>query len=104
MTQPEARLQRKIQDALRDLGAFVFKVHGGPTMMAGLPDLIVCYRGWFIGMEVKMPERRDNVSPIQLHVHEKIRAAQGEACVVTSVAEALSELERLDRLMSEGSP
>ena len=89
-TQPESRLQRKIQDALKLEGWFVFKIHGSELMMAGLPDLIVCAKGLFIGLEVKLPTTRNNTSPRQDYVHELIRAADGAAVVVCSPAEAIT--------------
>lgn len=87
--QRESQLSRKIMQALRAEGYFCFKVHGGPTMMAGLPDIIVCARGFFIGLETKLPETRNNTSVKQDHVHGQIEAAGGVARVVCSAREAL---------------
>lgn len=86
--QPEARLGHQIRTALEAQGAFVFKVHGSGMMMAGLPDLIVCYQGRFFGVEVKMPGNKP--SKIQRHVHRRIEQAGGVAVVVYSVREALT--------------
>lgn len=94
MTQPEARLQRRIQELLKVRGAFVFKVHGSEFMMAGLPDLVACVRGQFIGFEVKMPG--GNTSPRQEYVHERIAAAGGRVHVVTSTGEVARILDSLD--------
>lgn len=99
MTQPEARLQRKIQDAIKAEGHFVFKVHGSEYMMAGLPDLIVCAAGQFIGLEVKMPSTRTNTSARQDYVHGLIRESGGTAAVVCSPTEAIEAInETLVRL------
>ena len=49
----ETKIQRQIQDYLRNLGAYEFKVHGEIFMRAGIPDIICCYKGRFIGIEVK---------------------------------------------------
>ena len=87
MTQPEARLQRKIQIALRANGAFVFKIHGSQHMMAGLPDLIVCKDGKFIGLEVKMPGNKP--SQVQILRMRQIERAGGKYHVVHTVDEAL---------------
>lgn len=95
MTQPESRLSRNIQEALRAKGYFCFKIHGGPSMMAGLPDIIVCAEGKFVGLETKMPEKRKNVSVRQEYVHTKIRQAGGHAQVVCSIAEALEVVAEL---------
>lgn len=96
MAQPEARLSREIQKAIKARGGFCFKVHGSETMMAGLPDIVCCYRGLFIGLEVKMPG--GVVSDRQHYVHGMIRraGAEGIVKVVYSVAEALAVLDRVD--------
>lgn len=82
--QPEARIGQKIRKYLEDdLGAFVFKVHGGPQMMAGLPDLICCYRGHFWGIEVKQPGQKP--SERQVFVHSLIKRSGGNVIVATCV-------------------
>lgn len=88
-TQRESRISGKIMDALRAEGVFCFKIHGGPTMMAGLPDIIACVDGRLLGLETKVPEKRSNVSPIQRHVHELMRGAGARVEVVCGVQEAL---------------
>lgn len=93
MSQPESRIQRTIQEALRAKGYFCFKVHGSEYMMAGLPDLIVCAEGKFIGLEVKLPSTRNNTSPRQRLVHTQIEHAGGVAQVVCSAAEALEVIQ-----------
>lgn len=89
MTQPESRLSRKIMDAIRAEGHFCFKVHGSEYMMAGLPDILVCANGLFIGLETKLPKTRSNTSARQDLVHGQIQAAGGTAVVVCSPEEAL---------------
>lgn len=94
MAQRESRLSRKIIDALELEGHFCFKVHGSEHMMAGLPDIIVCAHGLYIGLEVKHPETRNNTSLRQDYVHGKIRKAGGVAEVVCSPREALDVVAR----------
>ena len=67
----------------------MFKVHGNEYTMVGLPDLIVCADGYFIGLEVKLPKTRSNVSARQKYVHELITDSGGVAQVVCSPKEAL---------------
>jgi hypothetical protein len=64
-------------------------------MMAGLPDLIGCYRGRFFALEVKRPEQRGNTSRRQEYVMGLISRAGGLAQVVTSPAEAVEALKIL---------
>lgn len=87
--QRESKLSQKIMQALRAEGIFCFKIHGGPTMMAGLPDIVVCADGLFIGLETKLPETRSHTSVRQDYVHGAIRQSGGVAAVVTSAKEAL---------------
>lgn len=94
MAQPEARLSRQIMAALKARGAFVFKVWGSAQMMAGLPDIIGCYRGRFIAVETKMPGEHPSV--VQRHIHAKIIRAGGRVVVAHSVAEALEVLAGVD--------
>lgn len=94
MSQPEARLGAQIRKACAARGAFIFKIHGGPTMMAGLPDLIACYRGIFLGIEVKMPGNKP--SAIQLRRHDEIAAANGAVIVAYSVSDVMTCLDALD--------
>lgn len=93
MSQPESRLSRQIMAELRARGAFVFKVWGSEHMMAGLPDIVGCYRGRFVAVETKMPGGR--VSTRQLYVLDKIRRAGGIAVVAQSVSEAMVVLDEV---------
>lgn len=95
MTQPEARLSARISNAIRvNFGerVFIFKAWGNSVQMAGLPDLIGCLDGKFFGIEVKMPAKRNNVSPIQDHVMSTIAGAGGHVTVCCGVDEALNFL------------
>ena len=86
--QPEAKIGRKIRAYLEENGAFVFKIHGGPQMMAGLPDLIACLpKGRFAGIEVKQPGQRP--TPRQEFVHRMIKRAGGEVVVATCVEDVM---------------
>lgn len=98
--QPEAQLSEKIKHAMtqfaKDRGhkLFIFKVHGSEHQMAGVPDMLACYRGRFVGIETKMPG--NHASAIQKHRHKQIREAEGVCRVVYSVEDALEALESID--------
>jgi Holliday junction resolvase len=94
-TQRESRISGNILDALRARGVFCFKIQGGPTMMRGLPDIIACVDGHFVGLETKVPEKRGNVSVIQRRVHELMRQAGATVVVVCGVQEALAVIDRV---------
>jgi len=85
--QPEGKLVRKIQDRIEQRGGRPFKIQGADESFQeiGIPDLLVCYHGIFLGLEVKMPGEKP--SPIQRQVLKSIEAAGGVARVVCSVEE-----------------
>lgn len=96
--QPETLLVRRIRTAILDTypGAWVMKVHGGPTQTAGIPDLLVCVEGHLIGLEVKcqrpgesVEAARSRATRLQEAQLDKLRAAGAGAAVVLSVEEAL---------------
>lgn len=93
MGQKESRLSRAIMQALkkeygRDL--FVFKVHGSEYMMAGLPDIIGCYRGFLFAFETKIPDHGNTTSRRQEYVIALMKRAGAYVDVPRSVPEALS--------------
>lgn len=100
--QAEGRISSAIMDLLRQHGYFCFKVHGNEYMMKGLPDIIVCASGLFIGLETKTPDKRNNVSEAQRIVHERIRASGGLVEVVCGAKEALLKVR--DMLGEPGVP
>jgi len=94
-SKPESRLQLNIKKRLKRTfkKSFWFKVHGGPYQEAGIPDLIGCVRGKFIGLEVKCPEGKP-ATELQEEQMQQIRDAKGAATVVTSEEEAVNAVFR----------
>lgn len=86
MSQPESKLSRQIMEHIRARGGMVWKNHGGPLTMSGLPDITGVYRSHMIGIETKMPEGR-GPSAIQRYRHREIEAAGGHVIVARSVAD-----------------
>lgn len=81
--------------SLRKQGVFCFKVHGGPMMIKGLPDIIACVDGRFVAFETKVPEKRRNTSLAQRRIHDLIRQAGGIAVVVCGPSEAVGIVNEL---------
>lgn len=84
MSGPEATVTKRVMAKLKAYGGFWFKVHGGPSQMAGIPDILGCYQGHFYGIEMKAPGKENNVSPKQKFVMDRIRAAGGTVGVASS--------------------
>lgn len=97
MSQPEARIVRRIQHLITSQGGRCFKIHGGdnPYQEAGIPDILACYRGRFIGLEVKAPGGK--LSRLQMQVLSEIDTAGGIAAVVDNTEQVLKILKRIDR-------
>jgi len=94
--QPEAKLVKSIQSLLVRKGARSFKIHGEDSFQeVGIPDLLCCYRGRFVGLEAKLPGNKP--SPVQKVVLNEIVAAGGYASVVSTVGQVASLLARIDR-------
>lgn len=89
MSDSEARIQEKVQRALRDEGCFVVRV--SHATVAGTPDLLVCYQGRFFAFEVKTPTGR--IRPDQRVQNKLIEDAGGEGFIVRSAAEAVACLK-----------
>ena len=82
----EKSRQRAIRDCFEQKGAWVVKFHASPYSEVGVPDLLVCYQGRFIGAEVKEPGKYPTQR--QRLQMQRIRQAGGIAEVVRSVDDA----------------
>jgi len=93
----ERTVVKKILVRLRARGGFWIKVHGSPFQIAGIPDILGCYRGRFIAFEVKR-DASGKATLLQLYTIKKITQAGGFARVIFTVEQAEAILNRLDEL------
>ncbi|MCR1933557.1 VRR-NUC domain-containing protein [Clostridium tepidum] len=68
----EKQFENKIKDFLKSLPkTWFFKYWAGPMSKAGIPDIICCCNGHFVGIEVKAPNgkpstlQKRNIKAIQ---------------------------------------
>lgn len=88
MKQPETGLVVKMKDRLMAEGGWWVKIHGGPFQQAGIPDIIGCWKGRFIGIEAKMPGNGPSgIQKLTLTALEKSGARVG---IAYTVKEALA--------------
>lgn len=80
MTTPEKRFENKVKDWLTDQGAWFVKYFANRNTKAGVPDILACLNGHFIGIEVKSQSGRP--SKLQLVNCDKITQAGGLAVVL----------------------
>ena len=77
----EKNFENRVKAFLDAEGCWYVKYWGGGSYTrAGVPDLLVCCAGRFLGVEIKGPNGRP--SPLQLHQLETIRTAGGLAMVL----------------------
>lgn len=82
---PEARLRRQVMDWLKRQAEPIYTVkqHGSIYAQAGVPDLLLCVSGRFVGCELKAG--RNKATAIQEVNLKAIRDAGGVAGVCRSV-------------------
>ncbi len=96
----ESEITRRMIRAFRARGAWAVKIHGGPHQTRGLPDILACYKGQMIGIEVKRPNRKNTVTPIQERTLRDLESSGAVALILTrvdSVGRLLDILDARDR-------
>jgi len=73
---------------------FAWKEHGGMYGTTGLPDIICCYRGRFMGLEVKT--QTGKLTKLQETTLQRIQEAKGYAYKVTSLQEVKEIIANLN--------
>lgn len=93
--QPEARLIKKAKALIVQKGGRPFKIHGGdPMQETGIPDLLVCYKGRFVGLEGKTP--RGRLAPKQRAILQEISEAGGYTAVFETLEQVSALLAKID--------
>ena len=77
---------------LQKRGAWVARIRGTWGQRKGLPDILACWQGRLIAVEVKTGKGR--LTPEQRCEHEALRAA-GAVVIVGDAVQVVQELERL---------
>jgi Holliday junction resolvase len=85
-----------MMDFLRKRGGRWVKIHGGdnPYQEVGIPDILGCYRGRAVAIEVKTPAGRLSVK--QERFLAQWRKAGGYALVAQNVVEVKGLIESID--------
>jgi hypothetical protein len=96
----EKAIDTRIQKVVRRRGGWSFKTHGSAATRQGVPDRLICYRGFFIASETKKPGGR--TTPIQEHELRQIREAGGVAIVSFDVDEVEAAMDEIDRRLDGG--
>ena len=77
----ESKFKEMVEQFLKSKGCWYVKYWGGGAYTkAGIPDLLVCCNGYFLGVELKA--KNGHPTPLQLWNIEQIRKAGGFAIVL----------------------
>lgn len=91
----EKNYEKKIRQYMTDKGSWVLKTFSNGIQRTGIPDLLICYQGRFMGLEVKA----SNGTPtsLQLWNLSEITKNGGLAYIICPP----DGIERLKRLVSD---
>ena len=77
---PEGKVKARVKEILKHKGAWWCMPVGGGYGRAGIPDLLVCYKGKFLAIETKAG--RGKTTALQDLCMEQITAAGGRCVVI----------------------
>ena len=89
----ESDVTKQILDMLNYIPrVYAYKHWGGPMGTKGVHDIICCFRGVFLSIEVKNPARKLEYSKDQADFARKVEEANGRVLLVNSVDQVAQEL------------
>lgn len=94
--------RKKIMPVIRKRGGVCTKKVAGPNSAVGMPDLLGCYRGRSLCIEVKMPGQSYGVTEKQQDTLDMWAAAGAETAVVRTPKEVEDILDRIDAEADDG--
>lgn len=92
MATAEQKIKKEIKDYIESIGGYWASVTGGPYSKPGDPDMVVCLKGRFIGIEGKI--HGEKLKPIQEMRKEEIEDAGGIHIIGRSREEVEAEFKR----------
>ena len=94
MATPESRVKAKVSAILKKHNVYFFYPATGGYGRSGIPDVIACVRGRFVGIECKAGD--NNPTALQQRELQRIIDSLGSALVVRE-----TNLDELDLLIKE---
>jgi hypothetical protein len=94
---PEAKVKKRVVDVIKKNSAYYFFPATGGYGRSGVPDVVCCYRGYFVAIECKAGSNKP--TPLQEAEMAKIRQAQGFTLVVNeqNIDDVQGVLDIIDR-------
>lgn len=96
----EKQFETQVKAFLKDSGCWFLKTWSNGVQREGVPDLLVCCNGLFIGVELKAPKGKP--SALQLWNIDQIRLAGGIAMVL--YPDQFEQFKHMITLLRQGNP
>ena len=80
MAGQEKQFENKVRAYLNSIGAYVYKTMGGLFTKSGIADLLVCYKGYFIAIELKAKDGKP--SALQIYNKKLVERAGGISIIL----------------------
>lgn len=93
MKNKETELQQKVISYLDGRRIFNFRYQASSNQF-GLPDIIAIYRGYFVGLELKIDDGK--ATELQTRMLNAIKNAGGYADIIRSVTDVISLFQIID--------
>ena len=94
----EGQLTSQIKNLLKSKGCYCEKIFGGGFQASGIPDILACYKGVFLAIEVKSPTKKGRASDIQKLKIKAIRKAGGFALITDNIEDVENILDYIDKV------
>lgn len=78
----EKSFETDVKQFLKDKGCWTLKTWGNGVQRKGVPDLLVCCNGMFLGIELKSQKGKFDKEGLQMYNIREIRKAGGIAMVL----------------------
>lgn len=86
----EAQFSREVTQYLESKGAIINNQTGSMFSKVGVSDLLVCYKGYFIALELKVGNYQ--ADPLQISYLHKVREAGGFGLILRDTIQELMVL------------
>lgn len=97
MTTPENKVKNACKKELKKRKIWYYMPVQNGMGVVGIPDIIGCWNGWFVGIETKAPGKMKNVTPNQKMRLNEIEAAGGLALVIDNVEVLIQILDGIEK-------
>lgn len=101
MTTPENKVKNACKKELKSRDIWYYMPVQNGMGVVGIPDIIGCWNGWFVGIETKAPGKMANVTPNQKMRLAEIEKAGGLALVIDDVEVLRSILNGIEKQKAE---